>query len=271
MIALCAIGRMENRYAREWVDYHLAAGFGHIYICDNNRVGEERFEEVLGEPIREGRVTLLDYRNRERAQIQAYNNTYRQYGVHYEWTAFLDFDEFLVTDRPLREWLGDFRQTDCVLVNWRVMTDSGHLRYEPRSVRERFTMSLGNDVLMRGEHRYNDHVKSIVRGNRPTMRFRKNPHVPMGLSIYRNASRRLVEPSPFQPCNHRRARIDHYLTKTLDEWLTVKYARGYPCGITQEWRETMAIPQFFEINERTSEKEAILQEWLALAERGVTT
>ena len=48
-IALCAIGRRENRYAREFVEHYLALGFDHIFICDNNHDGEERFEDVLQE------------------------------------------------------------------------------------------------------------------------------------------------------------------------------------------------------------------------------
>ena len=48
-IALVAIGRRENQYAREWVQHHLAQGFDHIYIYDNNHDGEDRFDTVLGD------------------------------------------------------------------------------------------------------------------------------------------------------------------------------------------------------------------------------
>ena len=45
--ALITIGRMENRYAREFIEYHLNLGFDHIYVLDNNRQHEEHFEDVL--------------------------------------------------------------------------------------------------------------------------------------------------------------------------------------------------------------------------------
>ena len=253
---------MENRYSREWVEHHLSHGFSRVIIYDNNCDGEDWFEDVLQDYIDDGRVELIDYRNRRWAQIAAYNDCYRRYGNQYEWIAFLDFDEFLVTDKPLDTFLREYCDADCVLVNWRVMTDTGQLYYDSRPVRERFTMPLGNDVLMRGEHRYNDHVKSIVRGGLQTdVVFEKSMHVPKPPIRCCTTSHQFVDNTPFQPCDHRHARIDHYTTKTLEEWLYVKYVRGFPCSISQRWRDQMAIPQFFEINEWTAEKEAMLKEW----------
>ena len=76
--SLVAIGRRENQYAREWVGHHLALGFDHIYIYDNNHEGEEHFEYVLGDYVTEGLVTVIDYRDKERAQRSAYNDAYQR-------------------------------------------------------------------------------------------------------------------------------------------------------------------------------------------------
>ena len=66
--ALIAIGRRENQYAREWVEHHLTLGFDHIYIYDNNHDGEEMFIDVLMDYVEQGRVSIIDYRNQEKAQ-----------------------------------------------------------------------------------------------------------------------------------------------------------------------------------------------------------
>jgi hypothetical protein len=263
-ITLCAIGRMENRYAREWVDYHLSIGFDHIYICDNNRVGEEHFEEVIGDYVKEGRVTILNFRNMERVQIRAYNKCYALYGGTCDWMAFLDFDEYLVTSKPLQEFLTGREGMDCVLVNWRVMTDSGLVSYDARPVRERFTVPLDNHVLMRGKHRYNDHVKSIVRGGLGVNTvFDNSMHVPkMGIRCC-TANGNTATHSPFHPCDHSIARIDHYTTKTLEEWLTVKMVRGLGQSDSDRWRQKIAIKQFFEINSHSPEKDKMVAEWAA--------
>ena len=97
--ALVAIGRRENQYAREWVEHYLKLGFDHIFICDNNRYLEEHFEDVLADYLRQGVVTILDYRKQAGCQKQAYNDVYAQYGDDYDWLAFFDFDEFLTFSR----------------------------------------------------------------------------------------------------------------------------------------------------------------------------
>ena len=34
--AICCIAKYENRYLKEWVDYHMELGFDQIFIFDNN-------------------------------------------------------------------------------------------------------------------------------------------------------------------------------------------------------------------------------------------
>ena len=77
-IALCCIGRRENRYAREFVEHYQRLGFDKIYLCDNNRDGEEYFEDVLSPFIESGFVEILDYRNRSGVQRDAYEDVYKK-------------------------------------------------------------------------------------------------------------------------------------------------------------------------------------------------
>ena len=43
---LCCIGRRENDYIREFVEYNKVLGFTNICLYDNNYNGEEDFHEV---------------------------------------------------------------------------------------------------------------------------------------------------------------------------------------------------------------------------------
>lgn len=35
-IAICCIAKDENWYVNDWIGYHLALGFDHVYLYDNN-------------------------------------------------------------------------------------------------------------------------------------------------------------------------------------------------------------------------------------------
>ena len=54
--------------------------------------------------------------------------------------------------------------------------------------------------------------------------------------------------------------IDHYFTKTAEEWMHVKLSRGYH-GLPKHTAGIVAHQEerFFAVNERTPEKEAILR------------
>ena len=89
---LCCIGRKENQYIREFVEYNKMAGFTNICLFDNNYDGEDDFKEVIGDYIDEGYVILKDYRNRQVCQVDAYNESYQEYKNQYDWIAFFDCD-----------------------------------------------------------------------------------------------------------------------------------------------------------------------------------
>ena len=46
-ICICSIGKNENLYAREFVEYYLNLGVDKLIIYDNNDINGEKFESVL--------------------------------------------------------------------------------------------------------------------------------------------------------------------------------------------------------------------------------
>ena len=50
-VCLCAIGKKENLYAEEFIDYYIKLGYDKIFIYDNNDKDDERFEDVLQKQI----------------------------------------------------------------------------------------------------------------------------------------------------------------------------------------------------------------------------
>lgn len=274
-IAICAIGRRENQYTQEWVSHYLTLGFDHIYIYDNNHDGEEHFEDVLGEQMAEGFVTIIDWRNREgeNTQRDAYNDCYERFGRKHGWLAFFDFDEFLCfakshtditdsTEKPLQAFLKDKGAFNCILINWMNMTDSGLVRNDRRPLMDRFTEPMPADKAgIGGDYPENNHVKCIVRGGIRGLSFWRNPHVPTTPPMHCcNANGEAVRQKARIPYNHDTAYLKHFTTKTIEEWLSNKMQKGTP-DRTYEEALTSYKDYFFKINERTAEKEAFIKEW----------
>lgn len=43
-VGLCIIGKKENLYAEEYLNYYIGIGFDHIFIYDNNDIGDENLK-----------------------------------------------------------------------------------------------------------------------------------------------------------------------------------------------------------------------------------
>ena len=93
---VCCIGKNENKYVREYVEWYKKIGVTHIRIYDNNDVDGEHFEEVINDYIDSGFIDIVDYRGRKQCQMQAYHECYKELCLDYDWILFIDCgDEFL--------------------------------------------------------------------------------------------------------------------------------------------------------------------------------
>jgi len=150
-IALCAIGKNENPYIREWVEWYKNIGISNIFLYDNNELNGERFEEVIHDYIKNDFVKIIDRRgkiinikrddNGNTIQGEAYHNCYYNNYKNYDWIFFFDIDEFLIIDYKygnIFEFLNDFNEYDGIKIQWRMYGDNGMLYYENKSVIERF-------------------------------------------------------------------------------------------------------------------------------------
>lgn len=259
-VALCAIVRCENKYLREWVGHHLALGVKKIIICDNSYDGEEQPVEVLSDFILNGQVEVLDFRNQGgdyNVQDVAYNYVYRRYGSTFGWIGFLDIDEMVDGCDDLPKLLNG-KDADVVVLSWRMMTDSGLVHYEPKPVMDRFTVPAKQPRYPDGK----EFVKCFVRGGISGLTFETQPHCPTqpkGLHVV-NAKGEQVEQSAAIFPSYDVAWVNHYHTKTAEEFLE-KVRRGFPNDnqYTEDYAKN-AEEYFFALNKRTKEKEAIINQ-----------
>ena len=263
-VAICVIARMEHDYLFEFVEHYIGLGVKKIFIYDNGR-GDEPVPQIT-----RAQVEVVNWRDREAGQNAAYNDCYQKHGYDYGWIGFLDADEFVrMSDRhkDIATYLKDVGgHADVVLLNWRIMTDNGLIHKDARPVQQRFTqpmLPLDKRVKFT-DIPENDHVKAFVRGGIERLKFADTPHCPTKPAdmIAVNSNGERAKLSAFTPFQHRYAWIDHYHTKTAEEFLG-KCRRGFPLGAHyEETYRRQAVDFFFKINERTPEKEALLRDIL---------
>jgi len=261
-VALCCIGRLENQYAVEYVDYYKSIGFDKIFIYDNNHDGEEHFEDVLQTYIDDSFVTVINFRNKEAAQLSAYNDCYSKYGNEYDWIAFFDFDEFLtlVEDDNVHSFLEHFEAYDCIKINWMVYTDNDLVINDHRPLLERFTTPMQYDKCIGYNFPMNNHVKSIVKGYIPNFRWNGTPHTPSMHLKYVDSIGVEINGSPFNPYDFSKAYIKHFTTKTIDEWINNKRIRGVADRSYKTFSSSYKLDDFFKINNKTVEKTNYINE-----------
>ena len=68
-ICICSIGKNENLYIREFLEYYILLGIDKIFIYDNNDIEGESFEDVLEDYINNKNVEIIDVRGLSSVQI----------------------------------------------------------------------------------------------------------------------------------------------------------------------------------------------------------
>ena len=263
---LCCIGRLENQYIREYVEYYKDLGVTNICLYDNNYNGEERFEDVIGDYIDSGFVILKDKRNEKGCQMRVYMECYKEYKNSYDWIMFFDCDEFLTFTDPetknLEQALSDSRFScfDMIHVNWMIYTDNGMIYNNHEPLLKRFTVRKEplNIMIPHTHYQLNGFCKPIIKGGLSEVVF-KNPHSPSNISSCCNNIGKPVEgDSRTCECNFDNMYLRHFRSKTLEEFL-IKAKRCYPDKIynfiqQQDAYKYMLQTVFFTDNEPTIEK-----------------
>lgn len=267
-VLLCAIGKMENRYIREWVEWHKGLGFDSIVLYDNNDYNGERFEDVIGDYIELGYVVLKDKRGLELQQVPSYNECYREYEGDYDWICFWDIDEFLEMEScgTIQEFLGKdrFAGENWIRLCWKVYTDGGNVKVKDGDygLRNRFREVLTLDYLkkhgMKEEAYWNvcSQSKAIVRTGIKDFET-GSPHVYM-------RGKKAVD-ALGRPCENgiktgrkavwEEAWLCHYMFKSSEEFASTKMVRLWPTAYKGGGKGYLNQDYFFRYNVRTKEKE----------------
>lgn len=257
---LCCIGRQENKYIREFVEYHKKLGFTNICLYDNNRDDEEHFEDAIGDYIDSGYVILKNWRSRELCQSQSYDDCYSTYQGEYDWFAFFDCDEFLTfkNHATVEEYLSQpkFNGYDVISVNWMCYGDSSIVRSpESNSVLDVYTEPIPYPTTVLFNVPINTWIKVMVKSG-TDMKFKGcTSHFPKGKFMNCNAQgRAILNPTRFLSYNFDEAWLRHYATKSTEDY-ALKLLRGYPDYVVDNNQvKNLIVNYYFHMNKPTEEK-----------------
>jgi hypothetical protein len=218
-LCVTAIIKNEAPYVEEWICHHRALGVDHFFIFDNN--SEDRIDDVLKPYLTHGVATLIRWPMLG-GQIDAYNYAMHFFGHVTEWMAYIDLDEFIVLKdtATIPEFLATLEGADQVLIPWRSFGFSGHRTKPPGLVTENYTVA--QDIPPEGFARVN--AKAIVRtsaAKRVTAHFAFTT----SQATVDERNKRVPEDFYLQAPSFERAQINHYYTKSYEEF-EAKLARG---------------------------------------------
>lgn len=232
-VCVCACIKNEHRYLKEWIDYHSVIGIDHIYLVEDygskshfNIVKE--YSQVTLIPMAEIGVELDTGR-----QLRTYQVMLERLRGEYDWCAFIDIDEFIHL-QPRMTWESfhkRFQHNTGVFLSWVTHSASGQIEYEDKPVRERFT-----EVVERyptcDSRKWR--VKTIANLNNPATRM-TSAHWAEGAVNTMGMRTEIVKCLKY-------AYIDHYFTKSWEEWCNRFTGRG---DIVLGHRK---VDEFFEVN-----------------------
>lgn len=218
--AICLLIKDENKYLKEWIDWHLSIGINHFYIYDNaSTIPVEQTIRSLYDDI--SLFTVVDWSDKyTHMQIEAYNHCLKNYGSENEWIAFIDTDEFIHTlnNINLNMLLNSYKQYAYITIPWILFNASGHLHYEDAPVQNRFTQTFDSESLF---FKY----KSIVQ-----------PSCIQDMSVH------FAEKYIGQTIETTDITLHHYYTRSLEEW-NEKMFRGTCSPLSSR-----KYHEFFEFN-----------------------
>ncbi|MBR3499599.1 MAG: glycosyltransferase family 92 protein [Selenomonadaceae bacterium] len=233
-LAVVAIFKDEARYLKEWLDYHLLAGVEHFYLYNND--SSDDFTEVLAPYVEENLVTLIDWSGKL-MQYPAYNDAVEKFRFECRYMMFIDIDEFIFpkSTRSITEVADEILARNpnaaSLAINWQVFGSNGQIDADySRGVLERFTRRAPSNWILideRGIKEGNNIVKSI--NNPRLIRHIFHPHFAnhFNSKFAVNSDGKHVPGWSNEPVLADKIVVNHYYTKSAEEYRKTKLQRGY--------------------------------------------
>ena len=233
--AICVIIKDEQNYLDEWLDYHLNLGIDEIYLYeDYGSLSHSTITEKYGDRVYLNSINVIFQNNFN--WFRSYNpkgsliqeKLFDWFPITYkeqiDWVLFIDIDEFLILKQPLHNLLNEFKDKTGLYLQWKYYGASGHIKKPKGKVMDMFTTSNANSL----DFHYT--YKSFVNCKKFNGWIKPIHGVKDGVF-------------PLSETGEHQAYVNHYFTKSWEEWKDKLFNRGDVCPGNRK------ITQFFKINQ----------------------
>lgn len=262
-IALCTMGKKENLYAKQFIEYYIKLGVDHLFIYDNNEPFTEKIEDVVDKKYKD-KITFYETKKYNiYNQAEAFTNCYQNNLNKYNFFIMVDMDEYLyIINDTLKSYLLNpkFDKCDFIKIHWANSQDNNLLHYDSRPLFQRFKRPYVKSK----------YIKTIIKGNITNLKYWvHSPYISPERNItcdnegniinYTNINFQFIK-----PINTNKSYLIHFRFKSTEEFIN-KYKRGYSkwhTNINQILKDR--LESYFEENGITSEKINYIEKELKL-------
>ena len=248
------MGKSENLYAKEFIEYYINLGFDHLFIYDNNDPHTEKISQILEDKYK-NKVTIYEtLKDNITNQPKAFTQCYVNNRFKFDWILMVDMDEFLyVVNDTLKNYLSDNKFKDCDFIEyyWVLPSDNNLIYYDARPLFERFNGSFVKSSLF----------KTMVKGKILNLSYAVHSiKYPLNKKTFCNNEGNKIS-GEFIPnlepnlININKAYIIHFRFKSTEEFVR-KFKRGYNYWLGKRQNQFFLelLDWYFWINKITIEK-----------------
>ena len=210
---ICTIIKDENLYLDEWISHHLKLGIDEIFLYeDEGSISHSTITEPYGDKVHLYSINeIKNVKNKQykgsRNQEKLFDYFPHTYKDVFDWILFIDIDEFLILKQPLHQLLKEYDDKPGILLKWRWYSANGHIKKPEGKVVDNFTKYVTTTFD------YYWTYKSFLNCKNWTY-WEKPIHKIYG-AIF-----------PITDYGIHKAYLNHYFTKSWEEWKIKLLSRG---------------------------------------------
>lgn len=233
--AICVIIKDEHQYLKEWLDYHLNLGIDEIFLYEDygskshfdivQPYGNKVHLDSIDVIFHTGNFIFINKYNRNGSlnQEKLFDWFPEVYRDKFDWVLFNDIDEFLILKQPLHDLLNEYNDKSAIYLQWKYYGASGHINKPEGNVMDNFTQYSASSLDYQWSHKSFVNLKRYVKWENPIHKVEGGVR-------------------PLTPFGDHKAYLNHYFTKSWEEWKTKILYRGDVCPGNRK------ITQFFHLN-----------------------